>query len=105
MFRCGPLCPGLGYTTHCIKHDIALSYHTASQLRSEEMSTSSGLGATVQVTIDDFDPLFGYSNYYDWQTPDPSLNPSWYNASRDVTGMPWHEGESWMRTNLVEDYP
>lgn len=60
------------------------------------MSSTSSLDATVQVTIDDFDPLFGYSNYYDWQTPDPSLNPSWYNASREVTGVPWHEGMSFL---------
>jgi hypothetical protein len=49
---------------------------------------------SFNLTIDDFDPLVGYSNYADWQTPDPSVNPTWYNATMDVTGSPWHEGES-----------
>jgi len=48
-------------------------------------------GATL-VTIDDFDPLVSYSNYDDWTTPDPSQNPTWYNASQEVTGSPWHQG-------------
>lgn len=47
-----------------------------------------------QITIDDFDPLIAYSNYADWSTPDPSQNPTWYNASRDVTNSPWHQGTS-----------
>lgn len=46
----------------------------------------------MNVTVDDFDPLFGYSNYDDWQTPDPSEHPTWYNATSDLTGVPWHEG-------------
>ena len=50
--------------------------------------------AMINVPIDDFDPLIGYSNYADWQTPDPSVNPTWYNASQEVTGSIWHEGES-----------
>ena len=47
----------------------------------------------VNVTVDDFDPLVGYSNYDDWQTPNPQDNPTWFNASSDVTKSPWHEGE------------
>lgn len=45
------------------------------------------------VTVDDFDPLVSYSNYADWTTPDPSQNPTWFNATEDVTGSPWHQGE------------
>lgn len=48
---------------------------------------------TVQVTVDDFDPLVSYANYDDWTTPDPSLNPTWYNETEAVTGSPWHQGE------------
>ena len=59
----------------------------------------------INVTVDDFDPLISYSNYGDWQTPDPSVNPTWYDASRDVTGSIWHEGESmshsWRKRPLV----
>lgn len=49
------------------------------------------MGATL-VTVDDFDPLVTYSNYEDWNTPDPSQNPTWFNASEEVTGSPWHQG-------------
>ena len=48
----------------------------------------------INVTIDDFDPPLVYSNYDDWITPDPQENPTWYDASENVTGVPWHEGES-----------
>ena len=44
------------------------------------------------IAIDDFDPLIGYSNYDDWQTPDPQDHPTWYNETRDVTGVAWYEG-------------
>lgn len=53
---------------------------------------SSPLPALVNVTIDDFDPLVAYSDYAQWTTPDPSVNPTWFNASRDVTGSVWHQG-------------
>jgi hypothetical protein len=45
------------------------------------------------VTVDDFDPLVSYSNYADWTTPDPSQNPTWFNATEDITGSPWHQGK------------
>ena len=45
-------------------------------------------------TIDDFDPVIRYSNYADWQTPNPQDNPTWFNATPAVTGSPWHEGGS-----------
>lgn len=45
------------------------------------------------ITVDDFDPLVSYSNYADWMTPDPSLNPTWYNETQEVTGSPWHQGK------------
>ncbi|RSH82819.1 hypothetical protein EHS25_005809 [Saitozyma podzolica] len=46
---------------------------------------------SLNVTFDDFDPPIVYSNPSDWVTPDPSVNPTWYNASEEVTGVPWHE--------------
>lgn len=48
---------------------------------------------TGYVTVDDFDPLVSYSNYADWSTPDPSLNPTWYNETEEVTGSPYHQGK------------
>lgn len=59
-------------------------------------------GIVANITVDDFDPLIGYSNYADWYTPDPSANPTWYNASRDVTNSPWHEGEPALPANLAD---
>jgi hypothetical protein len=50
------------------------------------------MGDTL-VTVDDFDPLISYSNYADWTTPDPSQNPTWFNATEEVTGSPWHQGK------------
>jgi hypothetical protein len=47
----------------------------------------------MTLTIDDFDPLIRYSNYGDWNTPDPSLNPKFWNESVEVTGVEWYEGE------------
>lgn len=44
------------------------------------------------LTVDDFDPLVAYSNYGDWQTPNPQDNPTWWNATQDVTGSQWHQG-------------
>jgi hypothetical protein len=49
------------------------------------------MGDTL-VTVDDFDPLVSYSNYADWTTPDPSQNPTWFNATEEVTGSQWHQG-------------
>ncbi|WWD22547.1 hypothetical protein CI109_107040 [Kwoniella shandongensis] len=43
------------------------------------------------VTVDDFDSLITYSDYSQWTTPNPQDHPSWYNATGDVTGVPWHE--------------
>ncbi|TXT10541.1 hypothetical protein VHUM_02046 [Vanrija humicola] len=43
------------------------------------------------LTVDDFDPLVAYSNYGDWQTPNPQDNPTWWNATQDVTGSQWHQ--------------
>ncbi|ORX39114.1 hypothetical protein BD324DRAFT_311338 [Kockovaella imperatae] len=43
------------------------------------------------IAVDDFDPLIGYSNYDDWSTPDPQDHPTWWNATSDVTGVPWYE--------------
>ncbi|WVQ80956.1 hypothetical protein IAT38_003063 [Cryptococcus sp. DSM 104549] len=45
----------------------------------------------INVTYDDFDPLIVYSDYSQWQTPNPQDNPTWYNATEDVTGVPWHQ--------------
>ena len=50
------------------------------------------IGDTL-VTVDDFDPLVAYSKYADWTTPDPSQNPTWFNASQEVTGSAWHQGK------------
>lgn len=47
----------------------------------------------TNVTIDDFDPVIVYSNYGDWQTPNPQENPTWWNAPQNVTNSPWHQGE------------
>lgn len=55
--------------------------------------------ASVQVWIDDFDPLFAYSDYTAWQTPNPQDNPTWWNATRDVTGSVWYEA-TWHYTTL-----
>lgn len=54
------------------------------------------------ITIDDFDPPIVYSNPDDWTTPNPQDNPTWYNATSDVTGVPWHQGvspfcDSWIK--------
>ncbi|CAK9780428.1 unnamed protein product [Cutaneotrichosporon oleaginosum] len=46
---------------------------------------------TSVLFVDDFDPLVVYSNYDDWQTPNPQDNPMWWNASADVTNSPWHQ--------------
>ena len=66
-------------------------YHLSYTSRLDLTTMSRGLAANI--TVDDFDPLVGYSNYADWYTPDPSQNPTWYSASRDVTKLPWHEGK------------
>jgi len=49
----------------------------------------------LNVTVDDFDPVVSYSNYEDWQTPNPQDHPDWWNATQEVTGSQWHEGEWW----------
>lgn len=46
---------------------------------------------STQLTIDDFDPLFSYSDYTAWQTPNPQDNPTWWNESSQVTGSVWHQ--------------
>jgi hypothetical protein len=51
----------------------------------------SRVATTVQLTIDDFDPLFHYDDYTIWQTPDPQDNPTWWNETQQVTGSIWHE--------------
>jgi hypothetical protein len=56
------------------------------------------------LSIDDFDPLIKYSNYGNWNTPDPSSNPSWWNESQAVTGSIWHEGEWHMVPESGEQY-
>lgn len=48
--------------------------------------------AAVQVNVDDFDPLFIYEDPTAWMTPDPSQNPTWWNASSAETGSPWNQG-------------
>ncbi|OXG89871.1 hypothetical protein C345_01954 [Cryptococcus neoformans A2-102-5] len=45
----------------------------------------------INVTFDDFDPLLVYSDYTQWSTPNPQDHPTWYNASENETGVPWHE--------------
>ncbi|WVN89204.1 uncharacterized protein L203_104421 [Cryptococcus depauperatus CBS 7841] len=45
----------------------------------------------INVTYDDFDPLVVYSDYSQWWTPNPQDHPDWYNATADVTSVPWHE--------------
>lgn len=47
---------------------------------------------SINATVDDFDPLVGYSNYDDWTTPNPQDNPTWFNLTEAQTGSPWHEG-------------
>jgi hypothetical protein len=49
------------------------------------------LANLVNITIDDFDPVVVYSNPGDWSTPNPQDHPSWYNASRELTGSIWHQ--------------
>jgi hypothetical protein len=49
--------------------------------------------ASLNVTVDDFDPLVAYSNYADWTTPNPQDNPTWFNLTQAETGSPWHQGE------------
>ncbi|KAK8845599.1 hypothetical protein IAR55_006315 [Kwoniella newhampshirensis] len=48
-------------------------------------------GSIQNITIDDFDSVITYSDYGQWTTPNPQDHPTWYNASQDVTGVPWHE--------------
>jgi hypothetical protein len=67
---------------------IGLLYSTANI----EMAQSNNQAGATLVTVDDFDPLVAYSKYEDWTTPDPSQNPTWFNASQEVTGSPWHQG-------------
>lgn len=62
------------------------------------MSAVTPVGSNVvQVTVDDFDPLISYDDYTAWTTPDPSLNPTWFNETQEVTGSPWHQGEPHLR--------
>ena len=65
------------------------------------MASFGNTAAFIPVTVDDFDPLVSYSNYADWTTPDPSLNPTWYNETEEVTGSPWHQGELHLATVLI----
>lgn len=46
----------------------------------------------TNITIDDWDPLIVYANPGDWSTPNPQDNPSWFNASTQVTGSIWNQG-------------
>lgn len=55
------------------------------------------------LAVDDFDPLVLYSNYDDWQTPNPQDNPTWWNATQDVTKSVWHQGESLMNDDRGGD--
>jgi hypothetical protein len=48
---------------------------------------------SVQLAIDDFDPLFVYEDYTIWATPNPQDNPTWWNASSQETGSTWNQGE------------
>lgn len=48
---------------------------------------------SVQLAIDDFDPLFVYDDYTIWATPNPQDNPTWWNASSQETGSTWNQGE------------
>lgn len=50
------------------------------------------MSSKVNLTVDDFDPIVAYSNYDEWTTPNPQDNPTWFNASQDVTGSQWHQG-------------
>lgn len=45
------------------------------------------------LTVDDFDPILSYANDEVWQTPNPQDNPTWWNATQEVTNSPWHQGE------------
>lgn len=45
------------------------------------------------LTIDDFDPIVHYANPQAWQTPNPQEHPEWWNATREQTNEPWHQGE------------
>lgn len=49
--------------------------------------------AKFNLTVDDFDPLVHYANYEDWTTPNPQDHPDWWNATQEVTGSPYHQGE------------
>jgi hypothetical protein len=66
------------------------------------------MALTLNLTIDDFDPLIGehlgiaqgcftddliaYSNPVQWTTPNPQDHPSWFNQSQQETGSIWHQG-------------
>ncbi|KAJ9108198.1 hypothetical protein QFC20_003561 [Naganishia adeliensis] len=49
------------------------------------------MALTLNLTIDDFDPLIAYSNPVQWTTPNPQDHPSWFNQSQQETGSIWHQ--------------
>ncbi|KAJ9115405.1 hypothetical protein QFC22_005162 [Naganishia vaughanmartiniae] len=52
------------------------------------------MALTLNLTIDDFDPLITYTNPLQWATPNPQDHPSWFNQTQQETGSVWHQGAS-----------
>ncbi|KAI5450921.1 hypothetical protein NCC49_002661 [Naganishia albida] len=57
------------------------------------------MALTLNLTIDDFDPLIAYSNPVQWTTPNPQDHPSWFNQSQQETGSVWHQA-TYHQTNV-----
>ncbi|GHJ83639.1 hypothetical protein NliqN6_0041 [Naganishia liquefaciens] len=49
------------------------------------------MSLSINLTIDDFDPLIAYTSPIQWTTPNPQDNPSWFNQTQEQTGSVWHE--------------
>ncbi|WWC66785.1 uncharacterized protein I206_100690 [Kwoniella pini CBS 10737] len=63
----------------------------------------SSTSQTVNVTFDDFDPIFLWPDLTQWSTPNPQDHPEWINATESETGLPWHEATlHWTTTKGAE---
>ncbi|CED84703.1 hypothetical protein [Phaffia rhodozyma] len=52
------------------------------------------------LTVDDFDSLLSYADQTQWSTPNPQLNPGWFNdTSQAGADAVWHEA-TWHKTNV-----
>ncbi|KAJ9116262.1 hypothetical protein QFC24_006777 [Naganishia onofrii] len=57
------------------------------------------MALTLNLTIDDFDPLIAYTNPLQWTTPNPQDHPSWFNQTQQETGSVWHQA-TYHQTNV-----